>query len=467
MDIKISYDRTNPKSIEAYAQKLIGKTFQDIIDDDKVKEGTARSSEDKRNKGNLGQIIEERFFHYACNSDSNPDFDEAGVELKVTPYKVNPNGKKVAKERLILTMIDYFSVVNENFETSHLWNKCKLILLVYYQYIKEVTLNVDYRINYAKLFTPPEQDLKIIKHDYEVIVGKIKAGKAHELSEGDTMYLGAATKASTSEDRRRQPFSDELAKPRAFSFKSSYMTYVLNSYIIPEKNMYEPIIKNRLVDSFEDYVEKKISAFAGHTVNELCENFNINAQKKPKNLEAMLAYRILGIKGNNAEEFVKANVVVKTIRIGKNNKIKESMSFPNFRFTEIINESWEGSTFESYLEQTRFMFVIYKVNEKDELVLKGCQFWNIPYKDLQTDVKCVWEKTVSVIKDGIKIVEINGKRYNNFPNASENKVCHVRPHGKNALDTYPLPNGKEYTKQCFWLNNSYILSQLNPIFFEK
>lgn len=181
----------------------------------------------------------------------------------------------------------------------------------------------------------------------------------------------------------------------------------------------------------------------------------------------MLAYRILGIKGNNAEEFVKANVVVKTIRIGKNNKIKESMSFPNFKFTEIINESWEGSTFESYLEQTRFMFVIYKVNEKDELVLKGCQFWNIPYKDLQTDVKCVWEKTVRVIKDGIKIVEINGKRYNNFPNASENKVCHVRPHGKNALDTYPLPNGKEYTKQCFWLNNSYILSQLNPIFFEK
>ena len=34
---------------------------------------------------------------------------------------------------------------------------------------------------------------------------------------GDTMYLGAATKASTSQDRRLQPFSDEPAKPRAFS----------------------------------------------------------------------------------------------------------------------------------------------------------------------------------------------------------------------------------------------------------
>lgn len=27
----------------------------------------------KRNKGNLGQIIEEKFFHYECNSNSRAD----------------------------------------------------------------------------------------------------------------------------------------------------------------------------------------------------------------------------------------------------------------------------------------------------------------------------------------------------------------------------------------------------------
>ncbi len=91
--------------------------------------------------------------------------------------------------------------------------------------------NLDYKIGFSKLFTPPEQDVKIIRHDYEVIVSKIKAGLAHELSEGDTLYLGAAPKASTSKDRRKQPFSDIPAKPRAFAFKNSYMTYVLNNYI--------------------------------------------------------------------------------------------------------------------------------------------------------------------------------------------------------------------------------------------
>ena len=111
MDTRIEYDKTNPSSIEAYAQKLIGKTFRDVWEEDEAQQRSdilAEESEEyvssddvenKKNKGNLGQIIEENFFHYACNSDSRPDFYEAGVELKVTPYKINKNGSISAKER--------------------------------------------------------------------------------------------------------------------------------------------------------------------------------------------------------------------------------------------------------------------------------------------------------------------------------------------------------------------------------
>ena len=101
------------------------------------------------------------------------------------------------------------------------------------------------------------------------------------------------------------------------------MTYVLNNYIIPGKSTYEPIIKENAEESFEDYVVQKINTYYDWTVTELCNKFHIEYQKKPKSLEAMLAYRMLGIKGNHAEEFEKANVVVKAIRIDKNNKIKE------------------------------------------------------------------------------------------------------------------------------------------------
>jgi len=62
------YDKTSAFAIEAYANQLVGKTFQEIIDDD-ANSISERGSENKKNKGNLGQILEERYFHYACNND--------------------------------------------------------------------------------------------------------------------------------------------------------------------------------------------------------------------------------------------------------------------------------------------------------------------------------------------------------------------------------------------------------------
>ena len=83
------------------------------------------------------------------------------------------------------------------------------------------------------------------------------------------------------------------------------------------------------------------------------------------------------------------------------------------------------------------------------------QFWNIPADDLK-EVKRVWERTVSVIKNGVKLKYDGKVTHNNFPKSTENRVAHVRPHARNASDTYPLPDGREMTKQCFWFNSSYI-----------
>ena len=166
------------------------------------------------------------------------------------------------------------------------------------------------------------------------------------------------------------------------------------------------------------------------------------------------------MKGNDAEEFEKAGIKVKTIRIGVNGTIKENMSFPNFKFKEIVQQSWEDSDFRNYLSETRFFFVIYQFLESGDLVLKGCQFWNIPYEDLEGNVKKVWEETKEVINNGLIIKRKNGAYTNNFPKQSDNPICHVRPHARNSKDTYELPDGRQYPKQCFWLNNSYILSQL-------
>ena len=485
------YDETTPISIENYAQKLIGKTFNDVLNDytkyeselliSEEKEEYAENHENKKRKGGLGDLIEECYFHYKCNNDSRPDFPDAGVELKVTPYKINKNKTLSAKERLIITMIDYFKVVEENFEDSHLWNKSQLILLIYYLYSKDIENRLDYKINYAKLFTPPKEDLEIIKNDFKIIVDKIKAGKAHELSEGDTMYLGAATKSASSSNRRGQPFSDIPAKPRAFSFKASYMTYVLNNFIVPNKTTYEPIIKDASelkFNTFEEIIINKINSYAGKTDEELCKIFN-REYNDNKAQWIDLAYRMLGIKSNKAEEFEKANITVKALRIESKDKIVESSPLPTIKFKELVEETWEKSKLFNYLDQQKFLFVVYK-KDGDRYVLKGAQLWNIPYDDLNTTVREGWENIRNVIIDGVKFTPKtykNGKIIysNNLPNKESNRVIHIRPHaqksayrfedgteiGNISRDANELPDGRYITNQSFWLNNTYVLSQLN------
>ena len=131
------------------------------------------------------------------------------------------------------------------------------------------------------------------------------------------MYLGACTKGSTAEKSLVPQFYAPgiKAKKRAFCFKQPYMTYVLNNYIIPGKCTYEPIIKtdDELKEkSFEDAIKSKIRKFIGKTDKELCELFG----REYNNNKAQwinLVYLMLGIKSNKAEEFEKANIVVKSI----------------------------------------------------------------------------------------------------------------------------------------------------------
>ncbi|WP_142414661.1 Sau3AI family type II restriction endonuclease [Hathewaya massiliensis] len=482
------YDETNPFSIESYSKNLIGKTFADILNENfnsqLVKESSSEyaiSHKNKKRKGGLGELIEECFFHYKCNNDSKPDFDKAGVELKVTPYKINKNKSLSAKERLIITMIDYNQVIHENFYESHLWAKSSLILLVYYLYTNEITNRLDYRINYSKLFSPPKEDLEIIKSDYETIINKIKAGKAHELSEGDTLYLGAATKAASSSDCRTQPFSDIPAKPRAFSFKTSYMTYVLNTYIVPNKTTYEPIIKNLSElngTTFKEYVTSKINSYINKSDKDLCDLF----EREYNNNKAQwsdLTYRMLGIKSNQAEEFVKANIVVKAIRIEENESMRESMSLPAFKFKDLVTQEWEESDLFTYFNETIFLFVVYKKNN-DKYILKGSQLWNMPYEDLNTTVYSGWKSIRDTIKNGvtftIKKTKLGQAVLNNFPKKNDNPIIHIRPHAQKSAyffsnkvtigdinrDANELPDGQWMTTQSFWINNNYILSQLNP-----
>ena len=75
---------------------------------------------------------------------------------------------------------------------------------MFYLHDRDLDL-LDYIIKLVDGWQYPNEDLKIIKQDWEFINQKIKDGKAHELSEGDTFYLGACTKGSTASKIIQRP----------------------------------------------------------------------------------------------------------------------------------------------------------------------------------------------------------------------------------------------------------------------
>lgn len=446
------YDR---QEIEVISKSAIGKSLNDILNDEVI------TIEDKENnKGGLGQLIEKYLFGMDNNSDSEPDFMPAGIELKVTPYKKINGNKLSAKERLVLNVIDFETEYKNEFKSSHFWYKNNKIQLLWYLWEANKDKK-DYKITHEKLLELSQsEDLKQIEEDWYFIINKIKEGKAHELSEADTMYLGACPKGANASSTRKQPFNDIPAMQRAFCFKNSYMTQLVRKYIGDYSNV-EKILKDK-TDTFSDYINKVVDKYKGKSQSQLMQEFNIDS--KTKNINNMLVSRMFGVKSKLAEtdEFQKANIIPKTIRIEKNGRIKESISFPYFKFSEIIEQDWETCDLREELETTKYMFFVFK-KENNEYIFKGIKLWNMPELDIETSVMEMWKKTYNTIKSGNIVKSItNGIRKTNFVGTSENEVCHVRPHGRNANDVCNLPvadkltGATEYTKQCFWINNTYI-----------
>lgn len=221
--------------------------------------------------------------------------------------------------------------------------------------------------------------------------------------------------------------------------------------------------------NLEEMLSNKFSSYYGENIMEISDELEITL-KTSKNFYRTVINKILGGKEDAIiSEIEKAGIEIKVIRTTPDGKIPEHISFPAFDFIEVAENRWDDSHLKETLETTKYLFVVLKMdctnsefkelNEEVKfryLKLDKVLLWNMPMKDIEESAKIMWEKTKKAILDGVEISVVGNRRFNKFPNASESKTMHVRPHAKNSEDTKPLPNGKDFTKQSFWLNKEYI-----------
>ena len=314
-----------------------------------------------------------------------------------------------------------------------------------------------------------------MKQDYEKIIGKIRAGKAHELSEGDTTYLGACRKGQKGDSDVPYHLPDGSwatvpAPKRAFSLKTQYMRTILefaektggqgtfNTSAIVQGYGPQLVDEAELKDkSFESILLDRFEPFYGMSYKQLVDILHVPVTTAKSRYflianEILTVGETLGEDVTKSEEFLKSGIVIKTIRIQASGRPKEAMSFENINYFDILNED---SFFESRLYDIftqRFLFVVFRESIDDNGIwdyrLEKALFWTMPYKDL-LDAIPYWES----IKDAVKNNHISPDY---FWHEREHKKFHVRPKGKNAADVTANPNGGSAKKYCYWFNHEYV-----------
>jgi len=426
-----------------FTENIKGKTFFEFDREDLLEKK-------KSDKGILGKIIETGFYGYPNNNRAEADFNDLGVELKVAGYIKNKNGTISAKERLVLSKIDYSSIVKEEFNYSKLLFKNKKILIIWYEYDKDKELK-DFVITDYQLYDMSGDEI-IIKNDFEIIKEKVTEGFAHLLSEGDTSYLGACTKGATSNDRTKQPFSDIPAKPRAFSLKNAYLTGILRSLNLTFT------VDNLEYKTIEEYVYAQVKKFVGKTQLDIYYALADRKYKSkiPKNLSKMISDKAIGkdkqlVSKNDL--FRKTNYIIKNLPVNENDYPLERMSFRNLTLSDFKDE-WEDSWWKTYFEEVTIIVLCYEGSSKIKNGFR--KFKDIKKITFTSDDIDVFGRTYNMVKKSIDEKDISKLPY---PNSFTGQILEVAPKGNKGDNAYINMFKSDVTKVCFMISKDFIFGK--------
>ncbi|SDO74218.1 Sau3AI family type II restriction endonuclease [Halobacillus sp. SY10] len=431
-----------------YTEGIVGRTFREI-DKTGILEGK------NSDKGRLGKAVEEGFYGYELNSNPEADFDNLGIELKVSGFNRLKDGSWSAKERLSLSMINYNEIIHEEFEFSKLIAKNKKILIIWYEYVKGVEY-ADFVIRDYQIYDMTK-DEKIIENDFNTIKQKVIEGEAHKLSEGDSVILGAATKGQKGQ-KAGQPNSHVLAPTRAFSLKNSFFRGILRDHLKGVTYHH----RNLEFVTPESYVWNRITRFRGMSQLEILESLTGRdvSEKVPKQIGKMVSDALIGKDKDLAdrhEVFSKSTYMIKNIPVKNGTIPMEKATFSTLKF-EDFSTDWEESEWKTFFEEVTFLYITW-VGQKDGVKLKnGERLLDRVYKITFTEDEVEsFRKTYDLIKKAIEQRDIS------FLPKSSSEISN----GLDLVISTKSNKGGVYERffedkkeNCFMLNKDFIKRKL-------
>ncbi len=114
----------------AFAKKLEGRRFSEISESI----GMLDENHRKHTKGVAAKVVETEYFGIPSNSSEKPDFEDLGIELKVSPLRyLEKVDLYTTKERNVIKMVDYNEIAEiEHWTDMKVFQKLQRVLYVLY-----------------------------------------------------------------------------------------------------------------------------------------------------------------------------------------------------------------------------------------------------------------------------------------------------------------------------------------------
>ena len=419
--------------------------------------------------GIAGDVIEQSVFGYKKDANQECDIEIDGVltELKTTGVRIPKRElKKVqqkdgasynshlgAKEGISITGVTLSPSIQQDFITSHFWEKSERLLIVFYEYnsYKSVPASdyasfriVDYCYN---TFSDEDRD-KLCK-DWELVRDYLQPiYKEYKKEEERNAKLIGFTHVLRPQllfielvPSFKKLESGSYQKPR-YRLKKSFVDYIVKGHFQGTRKHWEISLKDskrkykivkeqglrKTFGSFEELDARCHSLnemYKGHSLAQLKDELEIDTAISTKDFTSKCVLKMFDAdcsRLNKISEFVKAGIVCKTITITPDGKRTEDMKLQHIDFDEWTQENIEFSESELclYFWEHSFLCPVfcergdmakqrkgettgeYKeriAREAPKTTFEGFKRFFFDDEFIENDVKNTWDKSRELIRE--------------------------------------------------------------------
>ncbi|MBQ7359526.1 MAG: hypothetical protein IJW63_05480 [Lachnospiraceae bacterium] len=491
---------------------ILGLTLEQIDDRDYFEHIQAYALQ----KGVAGSLIEQCVLRYEPDSKQEADLvvldgnKVLKTELKTTGMTLTkgPDAHYVAKEPMSITAVGIYDIANQNFETSHFWEKLQHMLIVYYHYLADYPVEAyEYRhfpVKGYEFHEFDEQEIFALRQDWENV--------KNLLADIVNNHPGPKTKEWKIEVKE-----EYIARHGVLRKVLNYVD--LAPKFPPRFRLKKPIVSSMIAKHFGFELEQLPGRYATLSdIDQKCHELSIQHRGKTVGeLSIELGFPVVSKHGidrkgigetvvismfggtskklNQIELFERFGLIAKTIVVTSKGRRTEDMKLFHVDFeelvqTEVVEEGevrpfcFEDSALYSFFSDYEFLCVLFQEPEDQKSNALSANrfigFKRLSFSDefIYGPVKTLWHDLRDKVMNG-KLKDVI--RYDsdgapkrvgsgdissapNFMKSKENEVF-LRGSGTDSslINKTECVNGIRMLPQYVWIKGSAIVDELNRL----